>query len=144
MKLFKTIFLIGVVIAALFLFPSIPGTAGYLHKKALSFLSMERTPENSKLAFDLRESRRPGGGEYVLPRHVQMIISLLRTYQASSFRISAEVQKDAETTQRLVEGGYPIASSPDAHFLVHLDKEPVSRDCKPISNMNGFALAYCP
>jgi hypothetical protein len=142
MKLFKSFSLIAVVAAALFLFPAIIDSAGYLHQKLFFFLS--DPPENSKLAFDLKESRRSGGGEYVLPRHVQMIIGLLRKYQASSFRISPEVQKDAETTQRLIEGGYPIVSSQDAHFLVHLDKETVSRDCKPISSMNGFALAYCP
>jgi hypothetical protein len=133
-----------VLIISLFLFPSVPATLGYLHAQLFSFLGPQDSPSALKAKFDREASTTPFGGEYGLPRHVQVIIALLRNNQATSFSLSPEVRKDAETFQRMIEGSYPIQYAEHSSDLIHREEEPVSPGCKALTKQNGVVLAYCP
>ncbi len=133
-----------ILVLTCFLFPITVPTFSYLHNKIASFLLPDGSFESRKSAFDVEESGKPLGGEYVLPRPVLAIISHLRANRAASFYLSSEVGKDPEINQRFIEGSYPIRYSEDAHFLVHLESESVANKCSTIARENGLILAYCP
>lgn len=144
MKLLKTVPVLIIIISSFFLFPSIVDTFLYLNRKTVAALSPSETPETKQWASDVKQSKRPLGGEYGLPSHVQLIILSLRAYRAPSFDISDETKKDEETTQHLIEASYPIRYSQDTHFFIRRVGESVLPGCEPILSQEGYALVYCP
>lgn len=89
-----------------------------------------------------RESHIPLGGEYVLPPEVQVMISMLRSSGADSFRYSDAIRHNGGMMQRLVEGAYPIKVSPGSRFLVLLEGEPLPAGMNILASGEGVVLAY--
>jgi hypothetical protein len=90
------------------------------------------------------EAAAPGAGLFVLPPQVQVMISMLRTAGADSFRFSEGIGKDGGMMQRLVEGGYPLRCTPEAPFLVSLEGEAVPPGWTILMHGEGVTLAHRP
>ena len=92
----------------------------------------------------IAELQQPRGGEFVLPRRVQVMVYFLRAVNADTFRFSPGIGADGPTMQRLVEGAYPIRVVEASPLYLYLEHEPLPAGCGVIMAAEGVALAHCP
>ncbi len=92
----------------------------------------------------LAELQQPRGGEFILPRRVQVMVYFLRAVNAATFRFSPGIGADGPTMQRLVEGAYPIRAVEASPLYLYLEHEPLPAGCGVIMAEEGVALAHCP
>lgn len=120
---------------SLYLFPTVVDTIILLGNVETKMLA------NWKNVEAFRESRIPFGGEYVLPPVVQVMIMMLRSSGADSFRYSDAIRNNGGMMQRLVEGAYPIKVSPVSRYLVLLEGEPLPAGMNILARGEGVVLA---
>ncbi len=136
-KLVVSAELCAILVAAIFMFPTVTET--FVNLNAVGWQMLSRRHEVP--AF--RESGRPRGGEQVLPREVQIMVGLLRQFGVDSYRFSAGIAAKGPIMQRLVEGAYPIKVSPASPYLVMFAGEPLPAGCSRAALQEGVGLAYC-
>lgn len=138
MLVIKKLAVAAIIVLAAVLFPMTvktlyqlnAGIAGIIAQGAFGDLSRQITTPNS--------------GLHVLPSKAQEGIRLLQEKQIDSFRLSPAIGRDAEMSQRLIEGAYPIRVLEKSAHCLMFSNEQVPSGCVAVSRTGEVILAYCP
>jgi hypothetical protein len=86
----------------------------------------------------------PNTGQYVLPNQVRQMLSLLQTFQLSSYRLSDQLYSDPLIVQRITEAAWPVKMNPSSSYLLSTLSEIKNQTaCAIIDQRKDIALVYC-
>jgi hypothetical protein len=88
-----------------------------------------------------RQLLTAGSGIDALPRNIGAGISLLKTANATTYRLSPKIREDVFLRQRLEEVSWPIEFSATSHFMLRRLDEATS--CRQLSTKEEMAIDHC-
>jgi hypothetical protein len=131
------ILLVVAVLAMIFFKTSVVDTIQAVRDKSLYVVWNPREP--------LTNIFTPGSGEDVLPGRVQILLSLQREFELSSYNLSGQFLDDPLLYQRTMEAVWPIQYNPNSPYIFYLseDSNPEVEKCQLRAKKEDVKLVYC-